>query len=677
MRIVSPAISLMNRLPYSRKMLVSGLFFCVPIALLAYFLVSNIREQVAFSSKEISGGQYTAALNNLLASVLEGRDSAVTGAQPPQITPEQSLAELEKIEQRLGGELATKERFAAIKSGVSAAQEGKGASDRKRPDAYEALSADLLETIVQVSDNSNLTLDPDIDSYYLMDSLITKLPPLAEAISRANQIVMRSGGTASSADDRTTLIILSSQIRTYVEVLKKNVRAAEGANAPLGTRLRKPVQDVDSSTAVFLNELKKSVSAKSAEGAAAARGLPGSAIEARNAVFKAAGVFSQELDGLLKARIHKLRSRMTTYLSISFLAFLLGIYLNIGCYLSVRDGISSVCDAARRVAKGDLTAEAVSKSNDEMGEMARMFNTMTDNLRQIIATLSDATSSVHSFAGTLSNSVESQAGFSTQLSSSVVEISATMEEFSSTASQIAQHSHGVVERADRTLDDTRHGAGEVESLAQKISDINIDIQASLTEIVELGRKSKEINKVMAIINNIANQTKLIAFNAALEAASAGESGKRFGVVALEIRRLADSVVESTGEIEGRITEMLDAVNRLVMSSEKSSLLTREGQEYASRTVSMLAEIVEGVEETTDSARQISLSTQQQQIASGQVVLALKDIEQGVRFSADSIQNTNSVSAELAQLSENLRELVKRFKLHDTPEIRATGAPAEA
>jgi methyl-accepting chemotaxis protein len=282
-------------------------------------------------------------------------------------------------------------------------------------------------------------------------------------------------------------------------------------------------------------------------------------------------------------------------------------------------------------------------------------------LEPIIGKFSGITEKIHSHAEAIALTMDQQSGFSTQLSSSVVEISSTMEEFSSTASQIAQHSQSVVERADKTLDDTKIGAAEVENLNFKINDISDNIQANLSEIVELGRKSKEINKVMEIINNIANQTKLIAFNAALEAASAGESGKRFGVVAVEIRRLADSVVESTSEIEGKITEILDSVNRLVMSSEKSFQLIQEGQEYASHTVSMLIESVDGVDETASAARQISLSTQQQQIASSQVVLALKDIDQGVRFATGSIHKTNSATDELLGLSEQLKTLVQTFK----------------
>lgn len=348
-------------------------------------------------------------------------------------------------------------------------------------------------------------------------------------------------------------------------------------------------------------------------------------------------------------------------------AMALGLVL--GAMLLIRRYISGPVEAITQTMKNfnnDLTLSIPVTTKDEIAELTRWINDHIQKLHQIISLVSEVTGKIYINGGTIASTVENQASFTTELSSSAVEMSATMEELSTTATQIAQHSQGVAARADKTLEDTRHGAVEVESLAAKISNINQGIHQSMTEIVELGRKSSEINKVMEIINNIANQTKLIAFNAALEAASAGESGKRFGVVALEIRRLADSVVESTAEIEGRITEILDAVNRLVMSSERSSHLAEEGQEHATRTVSVLTGIVGGVEETTEAARQISISTQQQQIASGQVVLALKDIEQGVRYSTEFVRNTRDATAELAELSQKLRELVETFKLGSTP-----------
>jgi methyl-accepting chemotaxis protein len=284
--------------------------------------------------------------------------------------------------------------------------------------------------------------------------------------------------------------------------------------------------------------------------------------------------------------------------------------------------------------------------------------------------VADVTQRINSNAGTIAATVDQQAGFATQLSSSVVEISTTMEEFSTSATQIAYHSQGVAEIGARTLQDTKAGAAGVNTLTGKMDEISGHNEADLREIVELGRKSKEITKVMEIINNIANQTKLIAFNAALEAASAGEAGKRFGVVAVEIRRLADSVVASTGEIEGKVTEIMDTVNRLVLASEKSSRGIREGLDYALQTVTMLSDVVAGAEATADASKQISLSTQQQQTASTQVVIALRDIEEGTRQSSSAMQQISTIAKDLTELADNLKVLVDRFRLgEELPDAR--------
>lgn len=307
----------------------------------------------------------------------------------------------------------------------------------------------------------------------------------------------------------------------------------------------------------------------------------------------------------------------------------------------------------------DLTIRLDDGTSDEIGLVAKEFNSLLEKMGEIISLVTTVT---NSFAGTISTAVHHQASFTSQLSSSVSEISSTMEEFTSTATQIAEHSQGVAEIAETTLLDMKEGAAKFEILAAKMAEISSDNQSGIREIVDLGRKSKEITKIMGIINTVANQTKLIAFNAALEAASAGEAGKRFGVVATEIRRLADNVFESTGEIEGKINEILDAVNRLVINSEKSSKGIGEGLEYTTQTNAVLNELVAGAESTADAARQISLSTQQQQTASSQVVIALRDIEEGVRFNSGSIQQTSEISSNLTEMAVKLGKLVGEFSV---------------
>ncbi|MHB8880565.1 MAG: methyl-accepting chemotaxis protein [Thermodesulfovibrionales bacterium] len=273
---------------------------------------------------------------------------------------------------------------------------------------------------------------------------------------------------------------------------------------------------------------------------------------------------------------------------------------------------------------------------------------------------SDVVRNMGSCAGMLSVTVEQYAAISSDESASISEITSTTEELSASSTQIAEHAKAVVDTAQKTWEDTKKGATAIESMMMKMAEIQGDSQKSAEEILDLGKKSREITKVMEIINSIADHTKLLAFNAALEASSAGEAGKRFGVVAAEIRRLADSVTESTGEIEGKINEIQEAVNNLAVASEKSSRGIEQGMEFSSQTASLLSDIVEAAHTTMDSAKQISLSTQQQKTANSQVVIALREIMHGANTTSASVESLSTISSQLAALSESLAQILKKL-----------------
>lgn len=251
-----------------------------------------------------------------------------------------------------------------------------------------------------------------------------------------------------------------------------------------------------------------------------------------------------------------------------------------------------------------------------------------------------------------------------QMSSSVAEITSTMEELSASSTEIADYSHVVVDVANQTLDSSKKGADAMHNLHINMTDIHQDSTTSLQEMLQLGNQSKAISKMMDLINDLADQTKLIAFNAALEASSAGESGKRFSVVASEIRHLADRVTESTYEIEERIEGIQDSINRLVITSEKGATLIQKGIELSSETKDELNVLVGAASKTSNAAKQISLSTQQQKAASKQVVIALHDITSSSRINAQSVRDISDISQEMLEVSEHLQALVNEFEMGD-------------
>jgi len=310
----------------------------------------------------------------------------------------------------------------------------------------------------------------------------------------------------------------------------------------------------------------------------------------------------------------------------------------------------------------DLTVKIPVTSENEIGELANGFNNNIEKLHGIINNVTRATLDIEQSVKEISEAISSQAAISSQQSAAVAEITSTAEELSASSSLIADHSRSVVDIASRTWENTKKGGEAIEAVIVKMNEIDSNNQKSINEILELGKKTKEITKIMDIINNIADQTKLIAFNAALEASSAGEAGKRFGVVAVEIRRLADNVMESTGEIESKINEIKEATNRLVIASEKGSKGIHEGIEYTNQTAELLIDVVGAAQSTTDAAKQISLSTQQQKTASSQVVAALRDIVTGTNQTTNSINRIEAISKGLTDLSSNLKDLAECFMI---------------
>jgi methyl-accepting chemotaxis protein len=330
---------------------------------------------------------------------------------------------------------------------------------------------------------------------------------------------------------------------------------------------------------------------------------------------------------------------------------------------------------ARAIGDGDLTIAIATRPGDETSLLAAM-KTMQGGLAAIIGkversvrVLAEAARHLQDTAGMVAKNTEYQQGMSQsmaaaveEMSSSVTEITSTMEELSASSSQIAEHSGSVAEIASQTWEKSKQGSAEMHAVLARMGEISADNQGNLREIVALGAKSKQISKVMEMIDSIADQTKLIAFNAALEASSAGEAGKRFSVVAGEIRRLADSVSDSTGDIEGKVQEIQDSISRLVITSEKGAATITAGMEASTNTARNLDDLVDAASQTRNAARQISISTQQQKTASDQVVVALREIVAASSQTAQAIDSVSRISAEMSTMSLELRDLIKHFRL---------------
>jgi methyl-accepting chemotaxis protein len=372
---------------------------------------------------------------------------------------------------------------------------------------------------------------------------------------------------------------------------------------------------------------------------------------------------STELERLLQSRVDDFKKQIILNLGASVALLALAITLTVLIARSISQPVSKLVKAMNLIAEGELSAEIPGRARrDETGLLANSAAAMRRQLRTLSTEVRGRAAEVQVAAQKIAAAVEEQAATSNETSSSIAEITATMEELTASSTQIAEHSHAVVDIANQTWEGSKKGFEAMQLVMDKMGDIREDNQKSLTEILELGGMSKEISQVMRIITSVADQTKLIAFNAALESASAGDAGRRFGVVAAEIRRLADSVTDSTGEIEAKVNQIQDSINRLVVTSEKGANGITEGLAASITAGSLLNELVDAARQTANAAKQISLSTQQQKTASSQVVAALREIAIASGQTTQSISRIAEISTDMKCLFSELDTRITRFQM---------------
>ncbi|MRS13101.1 MAG: methyl-accepting chemotaxis protein [Actinobacteria bacterium] len=310
-----------------------------------------------------------------------------------------------------------------------------------------------------------------------------------------------------------------------------------------------------------------------------------------------------------------------------------------------------VVTSIKSACEGEIGHKTTVETKDEFGILARSYNQMLDLIIYLISQMQDSSSRLSGASTEILSATEQQASGAAEQAASISQTTATMEELAATYRQIAENANQVVKMAETSLGNAESGQQAVMNTLDSMESIKSRSQSSAAKILQLGERSQQIGQVLAIINSIADQTKILALNAAIEAARAGEAGKGFSVVAVEIRKLAESVVDSTGEIETIMTEIQTAANDLVIATEQELKQVEGGVNLAHTTGESFDQILETIEQTTIAAKEISAATQQQRSATEQVVKAMHEV-------ASVAQQTASASRQVAGAAEQLSGIAK-------------------
>jgi methyl-accepting chemotaxis protein len=367
--------------------------------------------------------------------------------------------------------------------------------------------------------------------------------------------------------------------------------------------------------------------------------------------------------GLNYRKVDSLLRRLALSIAVVGLVILAGaLFLMRSILRKTTSGLYSLVESTQRVAAGELRQQIPEEGFEEIRSLARAFNAMGGNLRTILRQIQETGGSVSSFSSNIMTMIQEQAASASEQATSVAEVTATVEELSRTSMQIAQNAESVKIAASRSVEVAQRGKTLGDEGVEAMMRIKERVGDIAGKTMFLGEKSHEIGKVMEIIKEIAGEIHLLALNAAIESVAAGEHGRRFAVVASEVRRLAEKTRESTETIRGIIGEIQAATNSSVEATEQGTEEVEHWKETIRKASDAFSEIIQTIERTSEASAQISLATHQQTSANEQVAAAMRQIAEMVRVTAGHMKESSVSAAELRAMAAKLQEKADVFQV---------------
>jgi methyl-accepting chemotaxis protein len=337
--------------------------------------------------------------------------------------------------------------------------------------------------------------------------------------------------------------------------------------------------------------------------------------------------------------------------------------------------VRALGETAAKVTNGDLTVDVVVSSRDEIGQLAESFRTMVGTLRTTLTHVGESSAAVASASSQISSSTRQLAAGSQEQTSQTSEVASAVEEMTKTIIENSRNAGDTADTAKKAKDAALQGGKVVEETVVGMKRIADVVKQSAETVKALGRSSDQIGEIIGVIDDIADQTNLLALNAAIEAARAGEQGRGFAVVADEVRKLAERTTRATKEIAGMIKTIQSDTTGAVTSMEAGTREVDRGITLADRAGASLQDIVRMIQDLSDMVSRIAAASEQQSSASEQISKNLEGINNVTNESAAGTAQIAHAAEDLNQLTETLQNLVSRFRLTRTTKRESHGQSA--
>jgi methyl-accepting chemotaxis protein len=642
---LAPGIRLLRRLSFPAKSTWVAGAFLIPLLMMLFFLWSSANDQIAFASSERQGLTYAKPVLELVKVAQNRRRAAANNAPDLPELQAAVAASFEKIKARhgeLGKAFGVDEAYGAfLKAHDGLMQRPMAGAPDDTFEQHGVYIAAALDLVREVADGSQLTLDPDIDTYHMMNLSLLRGPLQYENTARLRGMGTLVLKTKELSQRRRDWIQAWVAVQSFLHKDVENSYVEGIARFPEVAKLFDMKGTDEASEAFSVAVQRQLLSPELAGDAAIFLALGNTAVEKQ--VFLASQIV-ERLDTQLAARVARLQSILATQLGIAAFFVALAGYLMFSFYRVMMGGLHEVSGHLKEITQGNLTTAPRPWGSDEAAQLMVDLRNMQESLRDMVLHVRHSSDEiVHSSSEIASGALDLSAR-TEQTAANLEQSAASMEQITSTIRNTSEHTVDAAKVAQHNADVAAEGGHAMREVVATMQ----DIRAS----------SDKIGEIIGTIDGIAFQTNILALNAAVEAARAGEQGRGFAVVATEVRTLAQRSADAAKQIK---TLIGNSVNQVV-----------DGTTKVRKAESTIDEIISSSRRVSQLLGEISTGAREQSLGISQIGQAVQDLDRMTQQNAALVEQTAAAASSMKDQAAGLAAEVTRFKLPEGATLKQVG-----